>query len=130
MVIKIKPFSIFSRRACRGLLEIDMVVAIAIFAAAIMPVGYAFARERKVLKVEYYRSVALEIVDGEMEILAAGGTGNYHEGTQAFAVKSHAATVLPPGNFQLIKTGPHLRLEWIPAQKTGIGTIAREVTLK
>ena len=82
------------------------------------------------LRIEYCRSVANEIVDGEMEILAAGEWKNFPDGPQNYTVHAHAAAYLPPGHFQLTKTGNHLRLEWKSDKRRGIGTVVREVTVK
>jgi hypothetical protein len=106
------------------------MVGLAILTLAVMPLGYAFVRERQVLKIEYCRSVANEIVDGEMEILAAGAAKNLPDGTQNFIVQANAASQLPPGHFQLIKNGNHLRLEWTPDKKRGVGAVVLETTLK
>ena len=119
-----------SPRSRRGFLMVDAVVAMAVLALAIVPLGFSFARERQVLKIEYLRSVANEIVDGEMEILAAGDWKNFSDGAQAYAVHSRAAANLPPGHFQLTKTGNYLRLEWTPDKRKGVGPVVREVTVK
>jgi hypothetical protein len=113
----------------RGFLQIDLVVALAIFSIAVMPLGYSFAHERQVLKIEYLRSVADEIVDGEMEILAAGAGRDFPDGTQIYPVHSRAAAALPPGHFQLTKTGKHLRLEWLPDERRGVSAVIRETTM-
>jgi hypothetical protein len=113
-----------------GILQIDLVAGLAILTIAVMPLGYSFARERHVLKMEYYRSVIDEIVDGEMEILAAGDGKNFPDGAQVYPVNARAAAGLPAGHFQLTKAGSRLRLEWLPDEKHGVGTIARETTLK
>ena len=81
------------------------------------------------LKNEYQRSVADEIVDGEMEILSAGADRNFPDGTQIYPVQSQAATALPPGHFELTKAGKRLRLEWIPDERRGLGSVVRETTL-
>ena len=107
----------------------DLVVAMAILSLAIVPLGYSFARERHVLKIEYLRAVANEIVDGEMEILAAGDWKNFPDGPQNYSVHAGAAASLPPGHFQLTKTGNRLRLEWTPDKKRGVGAVVRETTL-
>jgi hypothetical protein len=117
-------------RSKRGFLEVDLLVGLAILSLAIVPLGYSFARERQVLKMEYFRSVANEIVDGEMEILAAGDGKNYSEGAQAYVIHSRAAASLPPGHFQLTKNGNHLRLEWTPDERRGVSAVVREVTIK
>ena len=114
----------------RGWLQIDLVVALAILGIAIVPLGYAFQRERQVLKIEYQRSVINELVDGEMEILAAGAAKNLADGSQAITVQTHALEKLPLGHFQLTKTGNHLRLEWAADEKCGVSPLAREASLK
>jgi hypothetical protein len=114
----------------RGFLEMDLIVGLAILTIAIVPLGYSFARERQVLHAEYFRAAADEIVDGEIEILAAGAAKNFPDGAQNYPVQSRAAAKLPPGHFQLTKTENHLRLEWIPDEKHGVSAIVRETTLK
>jgi len=117
-------------RSRRGFLMVDLVVAMAVLSLAIVPLGFSFARERQVLKIEYFHSAADEIVDGEIEILAAGDWKNFPDGSQAYTVHSHAAASLPTGHFQLTKTGNHLRLEWTPDKRKGVGPVVRETTVK
>lgn len=130
--MKTKPASPLRRKssARRGFLMVDLMIGLAVFSLAIVPLGFSFARERQVLKMEYFRSVANEIVDGEMEILAAGDWRNFPDGSQNYSVHAGAAASLPPGHFQLTKTGKHLRLEWRSDGKHGVGVIVREVTVK
>ncbi len=117
-------------RSRRGSLMMDLVVAMSILSLAIVPLGFSFSRELHVLKIEYLRSVANEIVDGEMEILAAGDWKTIPDGSQNYPVHASAAASLPPGHFQLTRTGNHLRLEWTPDKRQGIGAVVREVTAK
>lgn len=112
-----------------GFLEVDLAVALVVLSMAIVPLGFAFMQERAALRAEYCRAVADEIVDGEMEILAAGDWKNLPDGTRAYTVHSRAAANLPAGRFELSKGGNHLRLEWLPDGHPG-GAIAREITLK
>lgn len=119
-----------ARKSELGILMADLMVGLAILTLAIMPLGFSFARERQMLKIEYQRSVIVELVDGEMEILVAGAAKNLPEGVQNLAVESRAIQKLPAGIFQLAKTGNHLRLEWLPGKKCGIGAIVREATLQ
>jgi hypothetical protein len=97
---------------------------------AIMPLAFSYVRETRLLRAEYFRGTVMEIVDGEMEVLAAGEWRNFPEGAQPYTVHACAAANLPPGHFQLTKTGRHLRLEWTSDQRQGIGTVIREVTIK
>jgi hypothetical protein len=127
--MKVTPSSPPFRRAA-GFLEVDMMVGLAILALAVLPVGFSFARERQVLKIEYIHSVANEIVDGEMEMLAAGDWKNYPDGVQNYSVHAAAAAALPPGHFQFTKTGNHLRLEWSSDVKHAGTPVIREVTIR
>jgi hypothetical protein len=130
MKIKLATTDFGFRRRAHGFLEVDLMVGLAILTLAVVPLGFAFARERQVLKMEYCRSVANEIVDGEMEILAAGAARKLPDGVQNYSVHARAIASLPPGHFQLTKTGSHLRLEWNADEKRGIGPIVREIMLK
>lgn len=117
-------------RRSRGFLEVDLAVGLAILALAVLPLGYTFVRERQVLRIEYQRAIANELVDGEMEILAAGAAKSLPEGAQNYPVHAQAANQLPPGHFQLTKTGNHLRLEWMPDARRGVPAVVRETNLK
>ena len=117
-------------RCKRGFLMTDLVVGMAILTLAIMPLAFSFAHERQLLRAEYFRAVAVEIVDGEMEVLAAGEWQNFPDGSQVYTVHANAAAHLPPGHFQLTKTGHHLRLEWLSDKRQGIGAVVREITIK
>ena len=118
------------RRLRRGFMEVDLLVALAILGLALVPLGYSFARERQVLRMEYNHSVINEIVDGEMEILADSAAKNLPDGKQTYTVESHAAANLPPGHFQLTKAGNHLRLAWLPDAKSGVSAVVRETVIK
>jgi hypothetical protein len=112
------------------MLTTELIVAMAILVFAVLPIGYSLIVDARFLHANYQRAVAMEIVDGEMEILAAGEWRSFPEGTLAYPVHVAAATNLPPGQFQLTRTGNHLRLEWKPNLRIGQGMVVREVTIK
>ena len=114
----------------RGFMMADLFVGMAILAVAILPLAFSYVRETRLLRAEYFRGTVMEIVDGEMEVLAAGEWRNFPEGAQPYTVHANAAARLPAGRFQLTKTGQHLRLEWTSDQRQNIGTVVREVTIK
>lgn len=114
----------------RGFLMVDLIVGMAILTLAIMPLAFSFAHEKQLLRAEYFRAVVVEIVDGEMEILAAGEWRDFPDGPQVYTVHANAAARLPSGHFQLTKTGKYLRLEWKSNERRGIGTVVREITIK
>jgi hypothetical protein len=120
------------RRAQRtdgGWLSIELAVAIMILGLALIPLAFSFRGEEKLLRAHYNQAVAMEIVDGEMEILRAGRWREILAGEQAYAVKAASATNLPAGKFVTLRDPARLRLEWRP-EKTGRGGLVfREMPL-
>lgn len=114
----------------RGLLQADLLVAMAILAVAMLPLSAGFMTEQKVLRSHYWRAVAMEMVDGEMEILVAGEWRARPEGVHPYPVKADAVKHLPPGKFTLTRTGKTLRLEWTPGQGGSGGAVVREAVAR
>ena len=128
MVIRAKKH--FGWRRQRAALTTDAVVAIAILGLTMLPLSFAFVREMKLCRTYYSQAVAMEIVDGEMEILAAGEWRSFKPGTQTYAVRAEAVKVLPPGRFELTVKNERVRLEWLPDKKDKGGRVVREARLK
>src|SRR5262245_5983576 len=59
-------------RTEQGALATECVIAMSILAVVMLPLAFSFLQETKLLRVYYHRAIALEIIDGEMEKLAAG----------------------------------------------------------
>lgn len=109
---------------------VELMVAMAILLIALFPVSYAVWHERQLSRACYYRAVAMEIVDGEIELLAAGRGQSAEEGSHPYGVTSIAAQNLPPGKFVLTRTGRHLSLEWRSDKRDKGGGVLREATLR
>jgi hypothetical protein len=106
---------------------IELLAALALLAFAVLPFAYSFTAEKKLARSQYQRALAMEIVDGEMEVLAAGEWRAFGQGANDYRVSAHSAVNLPPGRF-LLSVGPErLILEWIPEQKMHGGPVSREV---
>jgi hypothetical protein len=114
----------------RGSLMIELVLALGILTAAMIPLGYSFAQEKRLCRVYYWRAVAMEIVDGETEILAAGAWRNFDEGAHSYTVTAEAARNLPPGQFVLSVRGKQLRLQWQPTNARDGSPVVREAVGK
>ncbi len=114
----------------RGLLMTEVMIGLAIIGLAIFPLAYSFAQESKYLRRCYERAVAMEIVDGEMEILRAGGWRSLTNGVHLLKTTARSATNLPPGELRLTLTDKHARLEWLPASSSPGNPVVREATLK
>lgn len=115
------------RLARRGVLMTELVVAISIVVLAIFPLALAFLNEQKLCRAYYYRALALEIVDGEMEVLAAGEWRAFPAGAQTYEPLAAVVTNLPPGRFELTVSAPTVRLAWLPARPDVGGQVVREV---
>jgi hypothetical protein len=113
----------------RGMAMVEMLVAMGILIFVMIPISLSFIGERREFGVYYHRAIALEVVDGEMEILRAGEWRAFKEGTQSYNVQSSAVTNLPPGRFVLTRQDRHLRLQWLPAAKNQGGIVTRETDL-
>jgi hypothetical protein len=114
-----------SRRE-HGSMTIELMMALAIIVMILLPLGLSFVDEQHACRVYYWRAVAMETVDGEMEVLAAGEWHTFGEGTMPYAVHAESAKYLPPGKFMLTVHGPHLRLEWRPERSRSGAPVIRE----
>jgi hypothetical protein len=117
------------RRFEVGALITEAVVALAILAVALLPLTYVFASETKLFRAYLHRAVVMEILDGELEVLAAGEWRAFDPGEHAYRVRADAATNLPPGKFVLTRTQDRLRLAWAPGDRGKQGGFLREVRL-
>lgn len=126
-MVRILPTA--GRGSRRGALSTECVVAVAILVAAVLPIAAGWVAEARALRASYTRAVAMEIVDGELEVLAAGGWKQLRPGAQEYQVRSRAAVNLPPGRFTAMVTNKVLRLEWKSLEPRGVGAVVREVKL-
>ncbi len=113
----------------RGALSTEFVVAIALLIGVALPLAGSWLGEARALRAAYWRAVAMEIVDGELEVIAAGEWQQLRPGAHPYTVRTPAATNLPPGRFTVTVSNRWVRLEWQSQQRRGIGRIEREVTL-
>lgn len=117
-------------RRQKGFLITEMVVALSILALVLIPLSLSFYNDQKLCRIYYYRAIAMEIVDGEMEVLRAGEWKHFEEGSQPYAVHAGAANNLPPGRFILTRSKQHFQLEWLPEKTETGGRIIRETEVK
>ena len=113
-----------------GSLVVELLVAMALITGVLLPLAYSLASERRLVRATYQRAVAMEIVDGEMEVLAAGSWRAFTPGIHDYSVNAGAATNLPPGRFLLRVEAGKVRLEWQPSVKMHGGPVVRETTVR
>ena len=115
-----------ARRREAAMLMTELMVAIAFLTIAVLPLALSFAKEHQYLRNCYQHAVAMELVDGEMELLVAGEWQRYPDGRHTLIPTGSAVTNLPPGTLALTVTAKHLRLEWLPAARNQGGGVIRE----
>ncbi|HUT33746.1 MAG TPA: prepilin-type N-terminal cleavage/methylation domain-containing protein [Planctomycetota bacterium] len=113
-----------------GFALIELTVAVGVLAVVMAAFAVACHTDQQALRANYYRAIAIEIVDGEMEALVAGEWRAVPEGAHAYPVRADAARNLPDGRFTLTLAGRHLRLEWAPARSGNGGCVVREAEVR
>jgi hypothetical protein len=101
-----------TRPSPRGFLTTELVIAMAMFVIALVPLGVLAMREHRLARALYFRAVAGEILDGELEVLLAGGWKSLSPGTNALPVRAEATNSLPAGRFEAVFEPPRLMVQW------------------
>jgi hypothetical protein len=114
----------------RGAMLTEIIVAIGILAAVSIPIAYSAIQERTAFRASYFRALAMEIVDGETEILMAGEWRAFQSGAQAYQARGEAVKNLPSGRFTLTVEDTFVRLEWMPEKIEKGGRVVREFKSK
>jgi hypothetical protein len=112
-----------------AMLTTELVVAMAILVAVMIPLCHGLVQQQVLYRAYYYRAVAMELVDGEMEVLAAGAWRQLPEGSTDHPLRAAAARNLPPGRFIATRTREVIRLEWIPEGRRAGGRVSREIPI-
>jgi len=118
-----------SPRRSPGFLTTEMMVAMAILIIALMPMMALRLHENRLARTCYQRAVAIEIVDGEMELLLAGEWRSFAVGTTNYPLSDTLRDHLPAGTLDLTITDTILRLEWKPTNPHQGGTVIRRASI-
>lgn len=116
-------------RSDRGSLTAELLIALGLLAFALLPLSMSFQREQAALRALYTRALAMELVDGELEVLRAGAWQAFTPGAHTYEMRAEAVRNLPPGQFRLTVETNRLRLEWRPDGKGVGGPVVREARL-
>jgi hypothetical protein len=113
-----------------GSMIAELLVAMSILVLAVLPLAASFASEQREVRRCYQKAVAMEVIDGEMEVLMAGEWREYKEGRQSYSLSAASGKNLPPGKAWLTVSGKRVRLEWSPDVKRGDLKVLREADVK
>lgn len=117
------------RKRRHGSTTLELIVAIGILGYLLGVFAATQFHELRLAKASYYRAIAIEIVDGEMEALLAGEWKAHPEGIHIYKARAEAARNLPGGWLALTREGKSLKLEWLPGRRGRGGRVRREVLL-
>ncbi len=114
----------------RGSLLAEMVFGLSVAALVLIPLSLSFRTDALLTQALYHRAVVMEIVDGEIELLAAGEWRTFGPGTHDFQPRASVVTNLPPGRFTLSVSNTVLTLNWTPAHHHAGGSVTREARIQ
>jgi hypothetical protein len=118
-----------SYAAKQGWLLAELTVAMGILVLTASSLVVLITKEQQVFRQSYYRAVAMEIVDGELEILLSGEYRSFAPGRHPYRVAADSARNLPAGRFLLERREQSVVLQYVP-DKPGRGArVGREVRL-
>jgi len=95
----------------------ELIGAMLILSVVFMSLTLVLVKDQRTCRKYYYKAVAMEIVDGEMEVLRAGYWKEFKQGAQPYPTTANSATNLPEGELRLTLQGEKIRLEWEPKEQ-------------
>jgi hypothetical protein len=115
---------------CRAFLQLDVAVAITVLALVFIPLSVSSSGDLDLARRHYFEAVALQLIDGEMDVLLAGERQKYTTGEHRITPVGEAVQNLPEGEFVLTVQEQKLTLAWTPTKRAKWGRIERVVELK
>ena len=115
---------------CRAFLQLDVAVAITILALVFIPLSVSSSGNLDLARRHYFEAVALQLIDGEMDVLLAGERRKYTTGEHRITPVGEAVQNLPEGEFVLTVHDQKLTLAWVPTKRAKWGRVERVVELK
>ena len=115
---------------CRAFLQLDVAVAITILALVFIPLSISSSGDLDLARRHYFEAVALQLIDGEMDVLLAGERRKYTTGEHRITPVGEAVQNLPEGEFVLTVHDQKLTLAWVPTKRAKWGRVERVVELK
>ena len=115
---------------CRAFLQLDVAVAITVLALVFIPLSISSSGDLDLARRHYFEAVALQLIDGEMDVLLAGERRKHTTGKHRITPIGEAVQNLPEGEFVLTVHDQKLTLAWVPNKRAKWGRVERVVELK
>ena len=65
---------------CRAFLQLDVAIALSLLALVFIPLSMSSSGDLDLARRHYFEAVALQLIDGEMDVLLAGERRKYTTG--------------------------------------------------
>ncbi len=126
--MNIRPTTRLANRL--AFLQLDVAVAITFLALVFIPLSISSSGDLDLARRHYFEAVALQLIDGEMDVLLAGERRKYTTGEHRITPVGEAVQNLPEGEFVLTVHDQKLILAWVPTKRAKWGRVERVVELK
>ena len=126
--MNIRPTTRLTNRL--AFLQLDVAVAITVLALVFIPLSVSSSGDLDLARRQYFEAVALQLIDGEMDVLLAGERRKYTPGEHQIKPVGEAVQNLPEGEFVLSVQDQKLILAWVPKKLVKWGRVDRVVQLK
>jgi len=126
--MNIRPTTRLTNRL--AFLQLDVAVAITVLALVFIPLSVSSSGDLDLARRHYFEAVALQLIDGEMDVLLAGERRKYTTGEHRITPVGEAVQNLPEGEFVLTVHDQKLTLAWVPTKRAKWGRVERVVELK
>ena len=126
--MNIRPTTRLANRL--AFLQLDVAVAITVLALVFIPLSVSSSGDLDLARRQYFEAVALQLIDGEMDVLLAGERRKYTTGEHRITPVGEAVQNLPEGEFVLTVHDQKLTLAWVPTKRAKWGRVERVVELK
>ena len=126
--MNIRPTTRLTNRL--AFLQLDVAVAITVLALVFIPLSVSSSGDLDLARRQYFEAVALQLIDGEIDVLLAGERRKYTPGEHQIKPVGEAVQNLPEGEFVLTVQEQKLTLAWTPTKRAKWGRIERVVELK
>ena len=111
-------------------LQLDVAIAITVLALVFIPLSVSSSGDLDLARRHYFEAVALQLIDGEMDVLLAGEHRKYTPGEHRIKPVGESVQNLHEGEFVLSVQHEKLTMAWMPKKLDKWGRVERVVELK